>query len=98
MRAQQPITQAVEGTDPHGAGVDRHDRADAPHHFTGGLVGESDCENTQRAGVSGLDQPGDTRREHPRLAATGTGQHQGMRGLKSNGLSLGRIELFDHAA
>ena len=98
MRTQEAIAKAMEGSDPHGTRVDRHDRADARHHFAGGLVGEGYRQNAQRAGISGLNQPGNARGEHTRFTAAGTRQHQGMAGFKGNGLSLGRVKLVDHAA
>ena len=42
VRAQQAVAQAMEGADPHAAGIDRQHRRDARQHFLRRLVGEGD--------------------------------------------------------
>ena len=98
VRAQQSVAKAMKRAHPHGTRVDRHDRADARHHFPGCLVGEGDRQDAQRAGIAGWDQPGDARGEHARFSAAGAGQHQRVARFKGYGLLLGRVELVDHAA
>ena len=76
VRAQQAVAQAVEGTDPHAAGVDRQHCRDAGEHLLCRLIGERDRNEPVRARLPGLDQPGHPRREYARLAAAGTGEDQ----------------------
>ncbi len=83
VHAQQPVAQAVKSTHPHAARVDRQHGRNAREHLFRRLVGESDGEQTQRAGLPALDQPCDARGEHARLAAAGAGQNE--RGLMRQG-------------
>jgi hypothetical protein len=59
----------VEGADPHAARVDRQHGGDAGEHLARRLVGEGDCEDVGGRRSPSLDEPGDARSEHPRLAA-----------------------------
>ena len=77
MRAQKAVAQTVKGADPHAAQIDRQHRPEARRHLLGRLVGESHGENIGRAGLSGLDQPGDARGEHAGFAGARAGQDQG---------------------
>jgi len=78
VRPQKAIAQPVERSDPHRAWADRKHRADAVDHLARGLVGERDRQDLRRAGVAAVNQPGDPRRQHPRLAAAGARQYEHM--------------------
>src|SRR6185312_3177861 len=90
VQPQQPVRKAVEGADPERAPGDAQQRLDPPPHLSGRLVRERHRQNTVRRDLLGLDQPGDSMREHPRLAASRTGQHQhrGERGRDRLALRL----------
>jgi len=47
-------------------------------HFPGGLVGEGDGHNIEQAHAHGLGEVGDPVGEHPGLARSRSGQHQGL--------------------
>ncbi len=83
VRAQQAVAQPVESAHPHAAGGDRQHGGDAREHFLRRLVGERDREHAGGADVAGLDQPGDARGEHARLARARARQDQ--RGLVGQG-------------
>ena len=51
-------------------------RLDPLLHLVGGLVGERDGEDLERAHAVVSDQVGDAVREHPGLAGPGSGHHQ----------------------
>ena len=93
VRAQQAIAQAVEGADPHPAGVDRQERGEPRLHFLGRLVGEGHGEDTLRPDLAGGDQPGDARGQHARLAAARAGEDQRMLRRQGDGGVLLRVEV-----
>ncbi|MCY1232754.1 hypothetical protein D9M72_452660 [compost metagenome] len=76
MRAQHAVAQAVEGADPHAAGVDRQHRRQPRLHFLGGLVGKGHRQDARRRDPAVLDQPGDARGQHAGLAAARARQDQ----------------------
>ena len=90
MDAQQPMRQAVEGAQPHGAARQSQQGFDAAAHFRRGLVGEGDREDAVRRGALDLDQPGDPMHQYPGLAAAGAGQHQGGAQRRGHRLPLSR--------
>ena len=93
VRAEHPVAQAVEGADPHAAGVDRRQRGQPDQHLLRRLVGEGDREDRQRRSLPGREQPGDTRGQHPGLAAAGAGEDQRRLVRQRDGLELFRIEV-----
>ncbi len=95
MGPQEAVAQAVEGADPHPPGVDREHRRQPREHFLGGLVGEGHRQDALGAAVAVLDQPGDPRGEHPRLARAGAGEDQGMLGRQRHGGELFRVEVVE---
>ena len=78
MGTQEAVAQAVEGADPHAAGIDRQHRGNPRQHLLGGLVGEGHREDRRRARLSGGDEPGEAGREHPGLAAARPREDQRM--------------------
>jgi hypothetical protein len=94
VRAQQPVAQAVEGAHPHPARVDRQHGRDAGEHLARRLVGERDGEQGVRADLSGLDEPGDARGQHARLAAAGAREDQRRLVRQGDGSALLRVEAF----
>ena len=97
VRAQQPVAEAVEGAHPHAARVDRQHRREAREHLARRLVGEGDREDARRARLPGLDQVGDARGEHARLAAAGAREDEGGLARQGDGLELLGIEVFEEA-
>ena len=95
MGPQEAVAQAVEGADPHPPGVDREHRRQPREHFLGGLVGKGHRQDALGAAVAVLDQPGDPRGEHPRLARAGAGEDQGMLGRQRHGGELFRVEVVE---
>ena len=76
VRAQEAVAQAVEGADPHAAHVDGQHRRQPRLHLLGRLVGERDGHQPAGRHLPRLQQPGDARGEHARLARAGAGQDQ----------------------
>ena len=76
VRAQEAVAQAVEGADPHAAHVHRQHRRQARQHLLGRLVGEGHRQHAAGRDLAGLQQPGDARGQHARLARAGAGQDQ----------------------
>ena len=95
MRAQQPVAQAVEGAYPHTPGIDGQHRTHARHHLARGLVGERYRQQSVRADLPGLDEPGHPRGKHPRLAAACACKHKRVAWLQGNGGELGGIEVVE---
>ncbi len=54
----------------------------ARQHFLGGLVGEGHGQDAARRDLAGLQQPGDARGQHPRLAGARPRENQRVRGGK----------------
>ena len=93
MGAQHAVAQAVEGADPHRARADRQHGAKTGLHFLGGLVGEGHRQDAGRAHVALLDQPGDARGEHARLAGTRPRQNEGRLVRKGHGGQLFGVQV-----
>ena len=92
VRAQEPVAQAVEGAHPHAARVDGQHRREPREHLARRLVGEGDGEDARGARLPGLDEVGDARGEHARLAAAGAGEDEGGFARKGDGPELLGIE------
>ena len=95
MRAQHPVAQAVEGSHPHAARVDRRERRQPEQHLLRRLVRERDREDRQRAGLSRREEPRDARRQHARLAAACACQNQRGGVRQRDGGKLFGIEVFE---
>ena len=91
--AQQPVAQAVEGAYPHAAHVVGQHGRQAGQHFLGRLVGEGHGQDGARRGLARLQQPGDARGQHPRLARARAGQDQRVAGRKRDGSKLLLVEV-----
>jgi hypothetical protein len=76
MGAQHAVTEAVEGADPHAAGVDGQEGLQARHHFAGGFIGERDREDRCGGCQALLDEPRDAGDEDAGFAAARAGQNQ----------------------
>ena len=90
--AQHPRADRVEGADPHADGRAAEQPADAILHLAGGLVRERHREDAAGIHAVLVDQPREPRREHPRLARSGTGQHEQRSVDVQHGLALGGVE------
>jgi len=66
----------MEGADPQRCARDAEQALDAAAHLPGRLVGEGHGEDPVRRDTLGLDEPRDAVRQHARLAAARSGQHQ----------------------
>ena len=94
VRAQEAVAQAVESADPHAAHIERQHAGQARHHLARRLVGEGHRQHAAGRDLAGLQQPGDARGQHPRLAGTGTGQDQRVLGRQGDGGALLRIQVL----
>jgi hypothetical protein len=65
---------------------------DAAAHLLGRLVGKRDSQYRPGRKIFSPDEPRDAVHQHARLAAAGTGEHQHVRVLGSNGLALGIVQ------
>ena len=92
VRAQQPMAQAVEGADPHAAHIDRQHGRQAGQHLLGRLVGEGHGQQAARRELAGLQQPGNARGQHARLAGAGASQDQRGLGRQRDGSQLLGVE------
>ena len=89
---EDPHASRVEGRDPHLLRHRTHQRADPRLHLVGGLVGEGDGQDLERADPVVADQVGDAVREHPRLARPGAGDDQQRAVGVGDRLRLDRVE------
>ena len=79
MHAQQPMSDAVKGTDPQRRTRHAKQCFDAAAHLAGCLVRERHRENAVRRDILDLHQPSNAMREHARLAAARTRKHERRR-------------------
>ena len=86
--AQKPVAQAVEGSDPHAAHIERQHGRQPRHHLARRLVGEGHRQHATRRDLAGLQQPGNARGQHPGLARAGPGQDQRVLGRQRHGRAL----------
>ncbi len=100
MHAQKTVAQAVKGSHPHAARIDRQHGGKTRQHFLGRLVGKGDGENAIGRGMTALDQPGNACSQHTGLAATGPGENEGRAVTERDGFELFVVkagkELFWH--
>ena len=97
VRAQEAVAQAVEGADPHAAHVDRQHARQPRQHLLRRLVGEGHRHHAAGRDLAGLDQPGDARRQHARLARAGAGQDQRRPRRQGHGGELLGVEVAQQA-
>ena len=90
--AQDAHAQRMEGGDGEAGRFLLEQRADALLHFARGLVGEGDRGDGRRIQAAVVDEIGDLLRDHPRLARTGTGQHQQGAIKIADGFALRSVE------
>ena len=96
MAAENLRADRMEGAEPrHALGSAFADQLrDAVLHLARRLVGEGDGEDLAREGAAARQDVGDPRRQHPRLAGAGAGQHQQRALERLDRLPLLGIELF----
>ncbi len=68
----------VKRADPHSANGQIQEGFDPRPHLRGSLVGEGHGQDPMGRHPLGLDQPGNSMNENPRLAAAGARDHQGV--------------------
>ena len=90
---EQAVAKAVEGADPHAAGIDGQHRRQAGKHLLGGLVGEGHRKNALGRDLPGLHQPGDAGGEDSGLAGTCAGKDEGVARGQRHRLELFLIEI-----
>ena len=90
--AQDTHAQRMEGGYGEAGRFLLEQRADALLHFACGLVGEGDRGDGRRIQAAVVDEIGDLLRDHPRLARTGTGQHQQGAIKIADGFALRSVE------
>ena len=66
---------------------------DAQLHLARRLVGEGHRQDVARPGAAEIEDVGDARRQHARLAGAGAGQHQHRAVQRLHGFALLRIEV-----
>ena len=89
--AHDAHAQSVEGANQHIFGGAANQLLGPLAHLGGGFVGEGD--GGDALGLEpGFDQASDFVRDHPRLARTGTRQHQAGAGDEVHGFELGVVE------
>ena len=69
--------------------------ADAVLHLVGGLVGERDGEDLERADAVLADEVGDAVGEHPRLARTGPGDDEQRAVHVGDGIALDGVQALE---
>lgn len=77
MRAQQAVTQAVEGARPHAAYIDGQHGSQPREHFLGRLIGKGNSQQAMRRYLSGLDQPGNAGSQYAGFTTARASQNQG---------------------
>ncbi len=97
MRAQKAVAQAMERANPHATHVQGQHAGQAGHHLLGGLVGERHGQNATGRHLSGLQQPGNARGQHPGFAGTGSGQDQRVLCGQHHGGELLGVEVVQQA-
>jgi len=88
VNSEQPVGDPVKRADPQRRRRQVEHRFDAPTHLAGGLVRERHRKNGVRRDVLDFDEPRHTMREHARLAAAGTGEHESRCHRCGHGLPL----------
>ena len=86
--AQQAVAQAVESANPHAAHVVGQHGRQAGVHLLGRLVGKGHGHDAAGRDLPCLQQPGNARGQHPRLARARTRQHQRMALRQGHGGTL----------
>ena len=95
VAAQDAHAGRVERGHPHLLGHRADEGADAGLHLVGGLVGEGDGQDLERADALLLDEPGDAPGEDPRLARAGAGEHEQRPAEVGDRLLLGRVQAIE---
>ena len=92
LGAKDARAGGMERHQPHPARVMAEQPPHAAAHLLCGLVREGDRQDLVRLRLIGVDQERDPVREHPRLAAAGTGQDQQRALAVRDRLALGLVE------
>jgi len=95
VRPQKAVAQTVKSADPHAPHWNGQLRRQPRHHFLRRLVGEGHGQNASGRDLPGGNQPGNARGEHPRFAASGSGEDQGIFSRQGDSGVLLGIELLD---
>ena len=98
MGPQQAVGNAMESADPHAGGRHLQQLLDPPAHLVGGLVGESDRQQTERGDLFGGHQKGNPVNQYPGLTRAGTRQHQQGTVIRRHCVTLGRIQTVEKIA
>ena len=92
LTAEDPHARRVERRDPHALRAIADQLADAVAHLTGRLVGERDCEDLARPGLSGAQERGHPAREDAGLARPGAGDDEQGGAAVGDRLALRRVQ------
>ena len=88
VRAQKPVGQPVKRAHPHAPRVQRQHGRQARLHLARGLVGKRHGQHAAGRHLPRLQQPGNARGQHPRLARTGPGQNERVLRRQGDGGAL----------
>jgi hypothetical protein len=86
----------VERRHPHLLRDRADERLDPGLHLVGGLVGEGDGQDLERADAPVADQVGDAMGQHPGLARPGAGHHEQRPLVVRDGVGLHGVEPGEH--
>ncbi|MNS99302.1 hypothetical protein D3C72_1337010 [compost metagenome] len=95
MCAQQPVSQPVEGADPHATLTGANQMFDTVAHFRRGFVGERHRHDRIRRTVLYRQQPGDAVHQHPGFTAARAGQYQQVATWRRHGFALFFIQAVE---
>ena len=94
MGAEDAGAQGMEGAEPPAFHRPAEQRRHPFPHLLGRPVGEGHGQDFARAGMALVQQMRQARRQHPRLAGAGAGQHQHRTVEGLDGLQLGFVEVI----
>ena len=92
MHAQQSMSQAVKGADPHGTSRHIEQRLGTGAQLRRRLVGKRHRKDAMRGNPLHIDQPRNTMHQHTGLAAASTRYHQRIGKGRRYGVALGFVE------
>ena len=96
VHAQQPVGQAMKGTNPHAAHRQSHQLINSAAHFPRSLIGECHGEDGKRGHIFGLQQPGNAMYKHPGLSAARSSKNEQIRCRARHRISLLVVERVEY--
>ena len=90
--SKEPVAKAMKGSNPHALEVHIDHAAEPPEHLASSLIRKGDRQDAQGADPAGGDQPCNSRRQDPGLAAASPSQDQRWLRWKGDRLLLRCVE------